>query len=253
MKGFSAEKFCALPKQQQHKKCAEMLRKLYQQRNDSAAHGLLEEYQKLCSLLSLPQIISLSIDDIEGRFHEHMKASGRGIHEADFLCNLSTEDKSEGSSWLNIHTFLDGLRSAHNVGNIVRTIEAFRLGPLHLSADMMPKDHPQLIKTSMNTWEAVDIRHGTPLELLPKPIIAVETVSTAPTWKEWIYPFTCTIALGNEERGIRKEILQQCDAIVTIPLLGQKNSLNVANAFTVIAAEASSQHCRNCLEIPQCK
>lgn len=199
MKSFSSMKFCALPRPQQHKKCAELLRLIYRYREEKRAEELSHEYERLCAFLSIPPLTSLSIEDLEQRFHEHMKGSGRGIQEADFLCHLSTSDKKEGGPWLSVHTYLDGLRSAHNVGNIVRTVEAFRLGHLHLSSDMMPTDHRQLIKTSMNSWKAVEMHHGSSVESLPKPMIAVETVLTACAWNEWIYPSSCTIVLGNEE------------------------------------------------------
>jgi tRNA G18 (ribose-2'-O)-methylase SpoU len=41
------------------------------------------------------------------------------------------------------------------------------------------------------------------------------------------------VIVGNEALGIDKEILAQADGIVSIPLYGWKNSLNVSSAFAI--------------------
>ena len=105
---------------------------------------------------------------------------------------------------------------------------------------MMPAGHPQIQRTSMGSWKHVDIRR----DEAPRPWIALETAPKASAFDEWIYPKGCTIVVGNEERGIRSSLLKQCDAIVCIPLSGHKNSLNVANAYAIVAAEAAMQHRR---------
>lgn len=187
------------------------------------------------------EAISWNEEAIERRFHEHLRLSGRSIAEHDFLSNLIVGDSKEGAPWLFIHTYLDGLRSCHNVGSIVRTTESFRLGPIHLSCDMMACDHPQIKKTSMGAFDHVTISHGTDLRTLPKPWIAIETVRGAPAYNEMLYPESCTLVLGNEERGIQASLLKECDFVVTIPLAGRKNSLNVANAFAIVASEVALQ------------
>jgi len=41
--------------------------------------------------------------------------------------------------------------------------------------------------------------------------------------------------VGNEDHGVHERVLRQCDAVVSIPMLGIKNSLNVATAFGIAA------------------
>jgi 23S rRNA (guanosine2251-2'-O)-methyltransferase len=41
------------------------------------------------------------------------------------------------------------------------------------------------------------------------------------------------LILGNEVSGIETEILEHCDSLVEIPMLGQKESLNVAQAAAI--------------------
>jgi tRNA(Leu) C34 or U34 (ribose-2'-O)-methylase TrmL len=232
---FSEYTFRSLKPKQQHKKCAELLHEL----SRGSTVTLQTEYSKLCLWVGMDPI-AWTQEEIEGRFHHHIRASGRGLAEADFLWP-SVGDRTTADEWLNIHTYLDGLRSCHNVGSILRTVEAFRLGPVHLSDDMMPPNHPQLRKTSMGAWHHVEIKQN---EEPPRPWIALETVPGVPTFNEWIYPKGCSLIVGNEERGICSELLRHCDTVVRIPLAGYKNSLNVANAYAILAAEVAMQHRR---------
>ena len=237
---FSEKTFRALPNEHQHKKCAELLKELYCNRSQKE---LIEEYQKLCSWMGLPPI-PMQTEELEQRFHHHIRLSGRSLSEHDFLKNLECGDKDEASPWLGINIYLDGLRSCHNVGSILRTVEAFRLGDVHLSADMMEPTHPQIQKTSMGAWNFVRTTHGIDMDLLPRPWIALETIRGATPFDQWIYPEAGTLFVGNEERGIRAALLQQCNDAVAIPLFGHKNSLNVANAFAIVASEIASQRRR---------
>jgi tRNA G18 (ribose-2'-O)-methylase SpoU len=45
------------------------------------------------------------------------------------------------------------------------------------------------------------------------------------------------IILGNEVSGVELSTLEQCDAVVEIPQLGMKHSLNIATAAGVVLWE----------------
>jgi len=42
------------------------------------------------------------------------------------------------------------------------------------------------------------------------------------------------VVLGNEEYGITEDLMKACDDFVHLPMSGNKNSVNGADAFTVI-------------------
>ena len=54
-------------------------------------------------------------------------------------------------------------------------------------------------------------------------------------------PRALAILIGNERHGISEELVSQCDNVVRIPCIGQKNSLNVGVAFSVCAFEVLRQ------------
>ena len=142
---------------------------------------------------------------------------------------------------LPIAIYLDNLRSAHNVGSIIRTAEAMSLGTIHFSNKTPFIDQKQVQDTSMRTHEWIACKAGTLLSELPRPILLLETSAQAVPITDYIFPEVFTLIVGNEEYGCSDEALQLADIAIEIPLSGRKNSLNVANAFAIAAYEIRKQ------------
>lgn len=225
---FSYKKFITLPLMRQHKKCAEMLR------NDD-----LQSYKEVAGWLDFPCPKETS-EAISNRYHEHMKQAGRTLKEHNLLPRITKEDRKNGEEPWPIVIFLDQLRSAHNVGSILRTIEALRLGTVALSKDTPGPDSKQVQNTSMGAWQWVGCEK-IELENLPRPIIALETSLDAEPLDTFVFPQSFTLVVGNEEFGLSEKSLGLADHLVQIPLRGRKNSLNVACAFAMAAQEIASQ------------
>jgi 23S rRNA (guanosine2251-2'-O)-methyltransferase len=60
-------------------------------------------------------------------------------------------------------------------------------------------------------------------------------------WYEFDYTVPVGIILGSESRGLRRLVREKCDRILSIPLLGRVNSLNVAAAAAVFFFEVARQ------------
>lgn len=226
---FTQKKFNSLTKPAQHKKIAELLKKLYFEFDNDLYHTikLLESYMG-CEWTKSPQLEILS-----NSFHRHLQETGRGISEHDLW--VKTGDKQAPSQdLLNVVVYLDRLRSAHNVGNIIRTVEAFRLGQIAFSDHMPDLNHPKIFKSAMGAEKLVSSTSNE-IKKLPRPLIAVETHQKAIPLESFTFPQTFTLILGNEEGGVSSDLLNQADHIIQVPLVGQKNSLNVAACFSIIA------------------
>ena len=52
------------------------------------------------------------------------------------------------------------------------------------------------------------------------------------------YPSALGLVFVNEALGVSMEVMQRCDRLVEIPLLGYKNSLNVATSCAVLGFKA---------------
>jgi 23S rRNA (guanosine2251-2'-O)-methyltransferase len=146
---------------------------------------------------------------------------------------------------------IHNLRSAYNVGALFRTADGVGIDKIYLTGySPIPAKREAFYKTAAQkmlaktalgaqdflAWEQQ--KFLTPLLKKIKSngyeIIGLEQDSSSIQYDTYI-PKRDKIALivGNEPRGIHKQTLRKCDAVLEIPMLGKKNSLNVAIAFGI--------------------
>ena len=77
--------------------------------------------------------------------------------------------------------------------------------------------------------EAVQAMHADGI-----PVYAVETVPDAVDAWDFPYPEKVAILLGNEALGISADALAETDGAVSLPMLGEKASINVGNCAAVV-------------------
>lgn len=227
---WTEKKFLSLPLEQQHKKASELLRHIHQGSEESK-----DVYNQLCRWLSIPCIDTFSIKLMSDRFHFHLHQANICWQEHNLLI-VRSQDRISLAPPLSVSIYLDNLRSAFNVGNILRSVEAFRLGKVFFSSSTPFIDNPKVQKTSMGTFDKISCSKLKSLDQLPRPFIALETADFADSIHDFAFPETFTLLLGNEEYGLSDTILKEVDFFVQIPLVGSKNSLNVASAFAIAAA-----------------
>lgn len=144
---------------------------------------------------------------------------------------------------------LHNIRSLHNVGSIFRTADGAGFLKIYLSGitpkpvDEFSRARKQLVKVSLGAekyilWEKV--KSTAPLiDSLKKDgykIFALEQSKDAvPYYKQGSFPERSCLVVGNEVKGLPPSVLQKCDKILEIPMLGAKESLNVSVAFGVAA------------------
>ena len=144
---------------------------------------------------------------------------------------------------------LDNIRSLYNVGSIFRTADAFNLKHLYLCGMTgSPGDEQvkqKIAKTALGANETVPWTHYlNTVEAIQKlkqqglTILALEQTPTAISLFEYQPEQSTSIALivGHELYGIHQDVLDLADQHLMIPMLGQKESLNVAVAFGIATA-----------------
>ena len=143
---------------------------------------------------------------------------------------------------------LDNLRSVHNVGSIFRTANAVGVDKLYLCGTTpTPLDKKGLLrsdfaKVSLGAEETVVWEYREDTKNLIQElhnegyyVIAFEQDERAQDYKDVKVLEKSSIAfvIGPEVTGITKEILEVCDVIAEIPMVGSKESLNVTIAFGI--------------------
>lgn len=162
-------------------------------------------------------------------------------------CRWEHRDISEGftsdtSSQLSV--IMDNLRSAYNVGSILRTADGAGIDHAYLCGITPTPQHSRLAKTSLSAEIHTDWSYHpdgfalvTGLKESGVKIFGLETSPIAINLLEKPVHFTGEAALvvGNEICGIDPEIQALCDQIFFLPMLGIKKSLNVSVSFGVAA------------------
>jgi tRNA G18 (ribose-2'-O)-methylase SpoU len=143
-----------------------------------------------------------------------------------------------------VHVILDNLRSAFNVGSILRTSDATRVAQLHLCGITPHPPHRLIARTSLGAGRSVPWTHhadaADAIALVRQAgglVVALEVTPSARSYLEVDYRFPLGLVLGHEVHGVSPSVLAQVDEIVTIPMWGVKNSINVATSFGILIYE----------------
>lgn len=141
------------------------------------------------------------------------------------------------------------IRSTHNIGSIFRTAEGFGVKRIIITGytpypslekdSRLPHIHEKLTrlihKTALGAEEIVPFEyHETPpIDELRKDgfkIIALEQDSRSVSLGDYTPDEKIALVLGEEVEGIPSWLLEQCEIILEIPMVGRKESFNVSVA-----------------------
>jgi 23S rRNA (guanosine2251-2'-O)-methyltransferase len=133
---------------------------------------------------------------------------------------------------------LDNIRSLLNVGALFRTADGAGFDRIYLTGITPHPPRKEISKTALGAEEFVSWEYyRDPLEILQTlrnqwtTLVALEQTAHSVNYTRLseIKGNICLI-LGNEITGVDPNILALVDQAVEIPMLGQKQSLNVATA-----------------------
>jgi tRNA G18 (ribose-2'-O)-methylase SpoU len=136
---------------------------------------------------------------------------------------------------------LDGVVSAENVGVIVRNCAAFGVDAIFAGTNSSSPYLRRAVRNSMGTVFKLPVIHGELtglLSILKKRcrILCADAEATRSVYEADITGNLC-IVFGNEGTGISGEILSQCSERISVPMMNETDSLNVACASAVILYE----------------
>ena len=174
--------------------------------------------------------------------------SARAFSEASVRVRRQDRATAESMPTLPVTLVLDNLRSAFNVGNIIRLAEATQARQIATCGYTASPPHAKLVKTARGCEKRVACRHfgdvSTAIRELRNDghrVYGVETIEGARHVWDVAFAFPAAFVLGNEALGISDPALALCDEFVTLPCFGLKNSLNVGNCAAVVLYAAVKQ------------
>lgn len=136
------------------------------------------------------------------------------------------------------------LRDPGNLGTLLRACDAAGAGALILVDECADPTSPETVRASMGAFFTVPTFQVSSNELLAfrdrsgVPLIGSAFQPDAVDYREADYSGPVLLLLGNETEGLPEDLIQACDQLVAIPMLGKASSLNVAMAGTILLYEA---------------
>ena len=142
---------------------------------------------------------------------------------------------------------LEDVRSAHNVGSIFRTADGagacglYLIGTTPAPIDRFGRAQPDIAKTALGAekilpwtyFEKTDafLAHCRAEELK---IVVAEQDERAVDYRGVACEGDCVVVFGNEVGGVPREARDTADYIISIPMRGKKESLNVSVAAGIV-------------------
>ena len=145
------------------------------------------------------------------------------------------------------YLIIENIRSAYNVGAMFRTADAagvskiFLVGYTPTPIDRFGRVQSEISKTSLGAsetldWESVETTVGLIAALQKEGclVVAIEQSKESISLKEFVVPAQVAYVMGNEVEGVHAHTLSLVDQVVDIPMLGEKESLNVSVAAGIV-------------------
>ncbi len=150
-----------------------------------------------------------------------------------------------------ISVLLHNVRSAHNVGSIFRTSDAAGVTRIYLTGytptptDRFGRPQKDIAKTALGAQLSVPWEyHKAPAALIRKlkrggrSIVGVELDAHSKDYRSYRAGGPTVFVFGNEVRGLSLSLRRGCDALIEIPMHGEKESLNVSVTAGIILFNA---------------
>ncbi|MDD2401471.1 MAG: 23S rRNA (guanosine(2251)-2'-O)-methyltransferase RlmB [Clostridia bacterium] len=215
--------------------------------SQSIKQGNIKEITNIAQIKNIPyQFVDKKKLDVlaEGNIHQGIIAE-TGVKEYVDWEEIVDNVQEKGEEPFLI--ILDGLEDPHNLGAIMRTADAVGahgiIIPKHRSVSLTSG----VARASAGAIEYIPVARVTNLpktmdKLKEKGCWIVGTdVEGKQKYFEANLKGPLVIVLGSEGRGLGKLVKEKCDFLVSIPMVGHVNSLNVSAAGAVLLYEIIRQ------------
>lgn len=209
---------------------------------------------RLNELLEIARRAGIAIEKRDRRAMDEMTRSANHQGVIAFAMPLSA-----GSSYVDAEAILDslspkplvvlldGIEDPHNLGAILRTCEGAGVDGVFLPEHRAAGLTDTVAKTSAGAIEYLRIARVTNLVRLIEDlkerglwVIGVEGGTEIP-YSGFDFNVPVAIVMGSEGKGLRRLVREKCDTIVSIPMRGHINSLNVSVASGIVLFEVLRQ------------
>lgn len=140
----------------------------------------------------------------------------------------------------NFSLVLDGIQDPGNLGTIIRTADWFGFKQVICSSNTVEVYNPKTVQATMGSLCRVNVTYHDLPELLKDISIPVfGAMLDGSSLYETQWGTEGLVILGNEGQGVSPEVINFIGRPVTIPRVGEAESLNVAVSAAIFCADIS--------------
>lgn len=165
------------------------------------------------------------------------KLNAKGLRKKEADENLIKKIKRSP-----IYIIVDEVNDTYNIGSLFRLADAISAKKVYLCGKMDFPPSSKIHKAAVGTenwvkWEKRETALEVVKELKKKgvQIIVVEQHPKSISYSNLKPSFPCSIVVGNETFGVKKEVIKNADIVVELPMLGINRSFNVWGSAAVVA------------------
>ncbi len=202
--------------------------------------------------VTVKRVPRASIDRAIGNtHHQGVMARVAAARYADVDDLVSSIAKRVGSESEPLVVVLDGVEDPRNLGAILRTAECAGVDGVFVPERRAAGLTDAVAKAAAGAVEHVPVARATNLsrlieELKERNVWVIGTVANASmSYTEWDWTRPSAVVLGGEGAGLHRLVSEHCDVLVSIPVRGKIQSLNVSVAAGIVLYEALRQRSRN--------
>jgi len=142
------------------------------------------------------------------------------------------------------YVICDNIRSLENIGSIFRTSDALGIKKIFLCGICGKPPHNKISKSALgaenwveweyckSAWKAVERLKNEGFF-----VVALEQTKNSIALSNFKPKFPLVLVIGNEIKGVSPSVLKRADKIISLPMLGKKESLNVAVVLGIAVYE----------------
>jgi TrmH family RNA methyltransferase len=135
---------------------------------------------------------------------------------------------------------LESIQDPGNLGTIIRLCDWFGIQDIVCSSDTVDCYNPKVVRSTMGSLARVQVLYKDLQAWLVgmQDCQIVATSMDGQSVYEFAFDSPTVLVIGNEGRGLSKQVQELATNVITVPRYGGSESLNAAMATGIIVAEA---------------
>lgn len=189
----------------------------------------------------------------------HLDREAGNSHHQGVIAHLATPEYTDADDLLEsigarvgtdpepLVLVLDGIEDPRNLGAILRTAECAGASGVFIPERRAAGLNETVAKASAGAIEYLPVARVTNLSVLIRQLkernlwVVGTAAGAAANYSDWDWTRPTAMVLGGEGTGLHRLVRENCDQLVSIPVYGRIESLNVSVASGIVLYEALRQ------------